>query len=359
MTQSNFLAVLFTVLFLPIAAVPARTLDNGKEYDNGNKGDKLHEHFYSESCPLVEAIVRHMIWIRVAADPTLAAKLLRLQYHDCFVRGCDASVLLDSIGGETVEKDELQNLSLGGYDVIDEVKLVLELLCPGTVSCADILALAARDAVSYQFGKPMWDVFTGRRDGRVSLASEASSKIPSGYSNFTTLQKQFSDNGLDVLDLVALSGAHTIGMAHCVVAKKRFFNFTGIGDTDPSLDPAYARRVLDKCTHSPNDQETTVEMDPGSSLSFDSHYYVTLGQNRGLFQSDAVLLTDSTSASYVKAFEDFDKFMDQFGVSMKKMGNIGVLTQNEGEVRKNCRVVNTDGRGSVNEHFIVPTLIGD
>ncbi len=80
---------------------------------------------------------------------------------------------------------------------------------------------------------------------------------------------------------------------------------------------------------------------PGSSLSFDSHYFVALGQKgEAFFQLDAALLTDPTSASYMKAFENFDEFMAQFGVSMKKMGNIGVLTQNEGEVRKNCRLVN-------------------
>lgn len=61
-----------------------------------------------------------------------------------------------------------------------------------------------------QFGEPMWDVFTGRRDGTVSLASEALTKIPSGASNFTTLRQQFSDNGLGVLDLVALSGKSSV-----------------------------------------------------------------------------------------------------------------------------------------------------
>jgi peroxidase len=65
-------------------------------------------------------------------------------------QGCDASVLLDSTPNNTAEKDAVPNLSLAGFDVIEEVKTQLENSCPGVVSCADIVALAARDSVSFQ-----------------------------------------------------------------------------------------------------------------------------------------------------------------------------------------------------------------
>ncbi|GAA0141605.1 peroxidase [Lithospermum erythrorhizon] len=92
----------------------------------------------------------------------------------------------------------------------------MEKECPGVVSCADIVALAAHDSVSYPFNRSMWDVLTGRRDGRISLESEASVHLPSPFANFTGLSQLFASKGLDLNDLVALSVHIQLGW-HIVV----------------------------------------------------------------------------------------------------------------------------------------------
>ncbi|GKU85578.1 hypothetical protein SLEP1_g233 [Rubroshorea leprosula] len=295
--------------------------------------------FYKESCPQAEKIVKEIIGSRVPSNPALPAKLLRMNYHDCFVMGCDASILLDAVNNTQAEKDALPNLSLSGFDVIDDIKTQIEQVCPNTVSCADILALAARDAVSFPFNRRLWKVPTGRRDGRISLASEVTKNLPSPFSNFTTLLELFNKKDLNLNDLVLLSGAHTIGLSHCGTFSRRLYNFTGKGDQDPSLDPTYAEFLKKKCSN-PANPATTVEMDPQSALSFDKNYYQTVLENKGLFQSDAALLTNRQSAKIVRHLQISTSFIAKFANSMEKMGSIEVLTGNTGEIRKQCRFAN-------------------
>ena len=100
--------------------------------------------FYSTTCPQAESIVSSTVQSHFNSDHTVAAGLLRMHFHDCFMRGCDASVRID---GPNTQKKAEANLGLRGYEVIDDAKTQLEAACPGVVSCADILALAARDSV--------------------------------------------------------------------------------------------------------------------------------------------------------------------------------------------------------------------
>ncbi|KAG2595377.1 hypothetical protein PVAP13_5KG069700 [Panicum virgatum] len=154
--------------------------------------------FYDSYCPDAEDIVRSTVEQYYVKDATIAPALLRLHFHDCFVQGCDASVL---ISGASSERSAPQNFGLRGFEVIDDAKSQLEAVCPGVVSCADILALAARDTVDLT-GGPSWSVPLGRRDGRISLASGANA-LPSPADPVSVQRQKFADQGLSDHDLVS------------------------------------------------------------------------------------------------------------------------------------------------------------
>ncbi|KAF5481097.1 hypothetical protein F2P56_001782 [Juglans regia] len=308
----------------------------------GSTQAQLQLGFYSKSCPKAEKIIQDFVNKHIHNAPSLAAALIRMHFHDCFVRGCDGSVLLNSTSSNQAEKEGRPNQTLRGFDFIDRVKSLLEAECPGIVSCADTIALVARDSV-VAIGGPSWTVPTGRRDGTISLLSEAENNIPPPTSNFTNLQRLFGNQGLDLKDLVLLSGAHTIGVSHCSSISNRLYNFTGVGDQDPALDSEYAANLkARKCTN-PNDNTTIIEMDPGSRKTFDLSYYTLLLKRRGLFQSDAALTSNATTKSYITQLLQgrLDNFFAEFAKSMEKMGRVDVKTGSVGEIRKNCAVVNS------------------
>jgi len=308
----------------------------------GSAAAQLELGFYSKSCPKAEKIVQDFVQQHIHNAPSLAAALIRMHFHDCFVRGCDGSVLVNSTSNNQAEKAATPNLTLRGFDFIDRVKSLLEAECPGIVSCADTLALVARDSI-VATGGPFWKVPTGRRDGTISNSSEALADIPAPTSNFTTLQTLFAKNGLDLTDLVLLSGAHTIGVAHCPSFSNRLYNFTGVGDEDPALDSEYAANLKARKCKTPTDNTTHVEMDPGSRKTFDLSYYSHLLKRRGLFQSDAALTTNPTTKSFITQLLQgpLQNFFAQFATSMEKMGRVNVKTGSTGEIRKQCAVVNS------------------
>ncbi|XP_010557013.1 PREDICTED: peroxidase 2-like [Tarenaya hassleriana] len=294
--------------------------------------------YYRSKCPDAEAIVQRVTYQYVSRQPSLAASLLRMHFHDCFVRGCDGSVLLKS-PNKDAERDAIPNLSLRGYEVVDAAKSALDKKCPGLVSCADVLALVARDAVSVIRG-PFWPVPLGRRDGRVSSASEVFLNLPSPFANIAVLKQNFLAKGLNAKDLAVLSGGHTIGISHCSIIHNRIYNFTGKGDSDPTMNPSYVRTLKKRCN--PNDFTTIVDMDPGSGKTFDSHYFNVVAQKKGLFTSDATLLDDPETKTYVQTQVSTggSSFAKDFAESMVKLGSTGVLTGKAGEIRKKCAFVN-------------------
>ncbi|XP_057449345.1 peroxidase 72-like [Lotus japonicus] len=305
------------------------------------QGVNLYPQFYDQSCPKAQEIVKSIVAKAFAKDPRMAASLLRLHFHDCFVKGCDGSVLLDSSGTIISEKRSNPNRnSARGFEVIDEIKSAIEKECPHTVSCADILAIAARDSTVLT-GGPSWGVPLGRRDSLGASLSGSNQNIPAPNNTFQTILTKFKLKGLDIVDLVALSGSHTIGDSRCTSFRQRLYNQTGNGKADFTLDQSYAAKLRTQCPRSGGDQNLFV-LDFVTPVKFDNNYFKNLLAFKGLLSSDEILLTDNKeSEDLVKKYaERNDLFFEQFAKSMVKMGNITPLTGSRGEIRRICRRIN-------------------
>ncbi|KAG6555796.1 hypothetical protein Mapa_002435 [Marchantia paleacea] len=233
---------------------------------------QLSETFYDVTCPQAASIVQQKVNAFVDTDRGLAAALMRLHFHDCFVRGCDGSVLLNSTESMLTEKKALLNKgSLRGFEQIDEIKMELECACPGVVSCADILALVARDATA-----KLARIFGPYRR---RSADEVNGSLPERRENFTQLVASFAKVGLDARDMIILSGGHSIGQVHCGAFFERLYNFQGLNITDPSMDPEFADMLKAQCPQTKPFGFMALDATNGT---FDSAYYLDLLTNKGV-----------------------------------------------------------------------------
>ncbi|KAL5700696.1 peroxidase [Ranunculus cassubicifolius] len=296
--------------------------------------------FYRSTCPSAESIVRKAVSTFISSDVGLAAGLIRLHYHDCFVRGCDASILLDSTPSSLAEKDHpSNNPSLTGFEVINQVKAQIEAQCPQVVSCADILAFAARDS-AYKVGGIKYDVPSGRRDGRISLKTDVSANLPSAYFNAKQLSDNFAKKGLSVDEMVTLSGAHSIGDSHCSSFSKRLYYFNATHPQDPSMDPQYAVFLKTRCPPS-STTDPIAPLDAVTPNRLDNTYYKELKNHRGLLFSDQTLFNSPATIGMVKSnILHPSRWSAKFASAMVHMGFVDILTGNQGEIRRNCSVVN-------------------
>ncbi|XP_029125894.1 cationic peroxidase 1 [Cajanus cajan] len=294
---------------------------------------QLSSTFYAKTCPNALSTIKAQVVSAVNNEPRMGASLLRLHFHDCFVQGCDGSVLLDDTSSFTGEKTAGPNAnSIRGFDVIDTIKSKVESLCPGVVSCADILAVAARDSV-VALGGQSWTVQLGRRDSTTASLSSANSDLPAPTSSLSSLISSFSNKGFTTKELVALSGSHTIGQAKCSSFRARIYN-------DTNIDSSFATSLQANCPSTGGDNNLS-PLDTTSSTTFDNAYFKNLKSQKGLLHSDQELFNGGSTDSQVNAYSSNPaSFKTDFANAMIKMGNLSPLTGSSGQIRTNCRKTN-------------------
>ncbi|KAL7131638.1 hypothetical protein ABFS83_12G017900 [Erythranthe nasuta] len=300
---------------------------------------QLRQNFYSNTCPDVENIVRRAVSTKVSQTFVTIPATIRLFFHDCFVSGCDASVIVASTAGNTAEKDHPDNLSLAGdgFDTVIKAKAAVDAVpsCKNKVSCADILALATRDVIVLA-GGPTYPVELGRLDGLRSTSASVNGNLPKANFNLNQLNSMFASRGLTQADMIALSACHTLGFSHCTQITNRLYNFSPGTPVDPTLNRQYATQLQGMCPRNV-DPRVAIDMDPTSPRIFDNAYFQNLVQGKGLFTSDQVLFTDSRSRNTVTTWaSNSQAFNTAFIQAITKLGRVGVKTGGNGNIRFDC-----------------------
>ncbi|KAH9545811.1 hypothetical protein CY35_12G066500 [Sphagnum magellanicum] len=304
----------------------------------------LSEDFYAESCPQVFDIVLAGVALGTLTDIRLPASLLRVSFHDCWIGGCDASLLLDN--STTFESEKFavpNNNSIRGFNVLDAIKETLETVCPQTVSCADIVTIAARDSVALVGGKG-WPVVLGRRDSLISHFDLANATDGTGLPiPFVSLDATFANfklRNFSPAETITLSGAHTFGRAHCGTFTPRFTDNAPFFLNDTNIiNPILKTEILELC--SPDPVNTVVDLDVTTPDIFDNWYYQNLGNELGILHTDQILVSTPGSDALVQLYSSQnDLFLTAFAEAMIKMQNLSPLTGTEGEIRIKCGEVN-------------------
>ncbi|KAB1214883.1 Peroxidase 73 [Morella rubra] len=303
----------------------------------------LRQNYYAKICPNVENIVRDAVQKKFQQTFVTVPATIRLYFHDCFVRGCDASVIVASTANNQAEKDNPINLSLAGdgFDTVIKAKAAVDAnsQCKNKVSCADILAMATRDVIALS-GGPSYAVELGRMDGLISTAASVNGKLPLPTFNLDQLTSLFASNGLSQRDMIALSAAHTVGFSHCSQFSNRIYNFSKQNPVDPTLNKTYASELQSECPKDV-DPQVAIEMDPNTPQKFDNMYFKNLLQGMGLFTSDEVLFTDTRSKPTVNRWaRNATNFQKAFVSAITRMGRIGVKNSKNGNIRRDCAVFN-------------------
>lgn len=137
-----------------------------------------------------------------------------------------------------------------------------------------------------------------------------------------------------------------MGFCHCSLITDRLYNFNGTGGSDPAMGAGLLSTLRDRC---PPQNETThdaiVPMNlvaPLGPFGLDNSFFPTVLAGRAVLQIDQELTSSGMARRIAAIFAARPRnFRKQFARSMVKLGSVNVLTGEQGEVRLNCRRVNS------------------
>ncbi|XP_020152820.1 peroxidase P7 [Aegilops tauschii subsp. strangulata] len=292
--------------------------------------DGLSYDFHDESCPNLRQMVHDAVEEAIKEDIGVVAGLLRVMFHDCFPQGCDASLLLFDKFWSELNMPQNNGIRRNAVYLIESIRIKVQDACGPTVSCTDIMNLATREAVMH-FEVPGYEVPLGLLDSRAPAPRENVEQLPGPDFNATQLIESFQSRGFDITDVVALSGAHTIGRSSCGSFKNRF-----------GENADFVRWLQGTCARNPNHLQ---DLDVTTPEKFDNVYYNNLKEGKGVLNSDMALTHDASTSWLVDGFaQDQGWFFSQFGTSMRKMAHLPSEFGNNGEIRKySCFWANLHG----------------
>ncbi|CAH9131788.1 unnamed protein product [Cuscuta epithymum] len=242
------------------------------------KASDLQMSYYSTSCPKAEEIIKEQVTLLYKEHGNTAVSWLRNLFHDCMVK-------------------------LGGPDIAMK---------------------------------------TGRKDSMTSYLAEVENFIPNHNDTMDVVLSQFQSIGIDAPGTVALLGAHSVGRVHCINIVNRLYP-----DVDPTLDPAYAEYLKLRCPATNPDpramEPNYARNDLETPMVLDNMYYKGLLEHKGLLVIDQELATHPATSQFVQNMAvDNGYFHDQFSRALLIMSENNPLTGDQGEIRKDCRFVNSN-----------------
>ncbi|KAJ9165930.1 hypothetical protein P3X46_020741 [Hevea brasiliensis] len=226
----------------------------------------LSLNYYDYACPQLESTVTGAVKKAMMKDKTVPTALLRMHFHDCFIRW-----------KEQGRKRWASQYCIACFLCIDNAKKAVEALCPGVVSCADILALAARDAAALI----------------VSNFSANNSNTNQLYFNISQLQQR----------------GHSLGFSLFFLPKQNLQLQYSTVDIDPTMNSSsFAKSLRNVCPMHSKVKSAGATLD-SSTTTFDN----------SLLSSDQALLTTPKASALVSKFASSQK---EFEINDSVMGKL-------------------------------------